>query len=253
MKVFTTITWDIETLAILESQHCEYSGPIEKCCGATGAQQAAQANLTKVADLLRTSFQTIFGTNQNILSTLVKSLTPTTQAGPNAYGYSPAEDAARRTQATEQIEAGGRNATNATRNAVAGAGGMNLPSGSEAAVEAGLAQNQAYQEAGAQLGITEQGYEVGRENYFKSVSELAGAPGQLESPSTAAGNAATGAGSQQMQGANDIAAAQQAWEAPVAGIIGSVAKAAIPGAALLGANPLAPAGTVPGAGTFIDT
>lgn len=225
-------------------------------CGASGQQKAAQANEVKVGDLLRTDMQLVFGKNQNLLDTLTKALSPTVQAGPNAYGFSPGQDAAMRTQATEQISQAGANATNATRNAVAARGGMNLPSGSEAAIESGLAQNQANQQAAAQLGITEKGYEAGRQNYFQSVSDLAGAPGELENPATSAGNAAMGAANTQMQGATDITNANNAWMAPVGAIFGSVAKGAVPLLGNLGSNPLAPAGSIPAAangGTFIDT
>jgi hypothetical protein len=104
---------------------------------------------------------------------------------------------------------------------------MNLPSGSEAAIESGLAENEAQQQSAAQLGITEQGYEVGRQNYFQSVSDLASAPGALENPATQAGTAATGAASSQMQGATDIANADQAWMAPVGGMIGGAAGLAL--------------------------
>ncbi len=225
-------------------------------CGATGGQTAAQANEVKISDLLTQDFQTVFGTNQNLLNTLTKSLSPTVQAGPNQYGFSPGQDAAMRTQATEQIGAASQNATNSVRGAVAGQGGMNLPSGSESAIESGLAQNESFQQAGAQLGITEKGYEAGRENYFQSVGDLAQAPGQLENPATSAGTAAMGGAQGQMQGATDIANANNAWIAPVAGMIGSVAGAAIPHIPSFGGGGgLAPAGSIPAAangGTFID-
>lgn len=196
-------------------------------CGASGQQKAAQANEVKVSDLLRTDMQLVFGKNQNLLDTLTKSLSPTVQAGPNQYGYAPGQDAAMRTQAKEQLAAAGQQATNATRNAVAAQGGMNLPSGSEEAIEAGLAQSQANQQAIAQLGITQQGYEAGRQNYFQSVSDMASAPGQLENPATQAGVAASGAAGQQMQGATDITNANNAWMAPVGGMIGAVGGAAL--------------------------
>lgn len=173
--------------------------------------------------------QLVFGKNQNLLDTLIKALSPTVQAGPNQYGFAPGQDAAMRTQATEQIAQAGANATNATRNAVAAHGGMSLPSGSEAGIESSLAQNQANAQAGAQLGITEKGYEAGRENYFQSVSDLAGAPGQLENPATSAGNAASGSAGQVMQGANDITQANNAWIAPISGMIGAVGGGALGG------------------------
>src|SRR5258706_5944922 len=224
MKIYTHIVFDMESGVVLNSDHYEYSGDVELACGATGGQKTAQANEVKVSDLLRTDMQLVFGKNQNLLDTLTKALSPTVQAGSSQYGFSPTEDAARRTQATQQIAAAGQNATNATRNAVAGQGGMNLPSGSEAAIESELAQNQANAQASAQLGITAQGYEAGRENYFRSVSDLGGAPGQLENPATNAGNAAMGAARTQMQSATHLTKPNNAWMSAVVGLLGGVAK-----------------------------
>src|SRR5258706_1863401 len=253
MKIYTHIVFDMESGVVLNSDHYEYSGPVQKCCGATGGQKTAQANEVKVSDLLRTDMQLVFGKNQNLLDTLTKALSPTVQAGSSQYGFSPTEDAARRTQATQQIAAAGQNATNSVRSAVAASGGMNLPSGSETAIESSLAQNQANAQAQAQLGITEQGYQAGRQNYFQSVSDLAGAPSQLEPPAPSAGSAAMGAAGQQMQGATDIANANNAWIAPVASMIGAVAGGALGN--IGGGSGLAKAGSIPAAsdGTFIDT
>ena len=225
---YRQIIWNMETLEITSRIPSSYSGPADKLCGATGAQKTAQANEMKVSDLLTSDFQKIFSGNDNILQSITGALEPVVNAGPNQYGFSSAEDAALRTQATDTLAAAGRNTTNAVRSAVAANGGMNLPSGSEAAIEGSLAESEANKQAEAQLGITEKGYETGRENFFKSEGALASAPGALENPATAAGSAAEGAAGAAMQGATDIATAQNAWIAPVAGAIGAVGAAAMP-------------------------
>src|SRR5204862_1344023 len=110
-----------------------------------------------------------------------------------------------------------------------GGGNITLPSGSQDAINAMLAQGSAEKQAESQMAITQQGYETGRENYFKSV-ELAGAlPGELENPATAAGGAALSGAEAQEKGANDITAANNAWMAPVAGMLGSLGGAALGG------------------------
>lgn len=198
-------------------------------CGASGQQKQAYSNIKSISDSLRGAFQTIFAGNMNILNNLESSLAPSIRGGPSGYGFSPNEDAARRTQATEQIAQSGAQATNAVRSSLAAQGGGNtfLPSGSEAAINAGLAQNTAQEQAQAQIGITQQGYETGRENYFQSVGLAGALPGQLENPAISAGDAAVGGGKAQEQAASDIAQANNAWIAPVAGMIGAVGGAAL--------------------------
>src|SRR5260370_3723237 len=101
-------------------------------CGASSQQKDAYGNITSLENMLRGDFSTIFGENQGILKNLEASLNPSIQGGPNAYGFSTGEDAARRSQATEQIAAAGSQAANAVRSGAASRGGGNmlLPSGS---------------------------------------------------------------------------------------------------------------------------
>lgn len=231
MRTARKIVWNMETCEIIARFGVEdYFGPTDRCCGATGAQKEAQSNEMKISDLMTSDFQSIFGTNTNILKSISGALTPVVNAGPNQYGFNASEDSALRTQATDTIAAGNRNATNALRSSLAaqggGTGGM-LPSGSTAALEGDLAEAEAQKQSDAQLGITEKGYDTGRANFFGAESALAGAPGALENPETAAGSAAEGAAQGAMGGATDIANANNAWMAPVGGIIGAVGGAAL--------------------------
>jgi len=198
-------------------------------CGASSQQKEAFGTIKTLENTLRGDFQTIFGENQGILNMLEGSLAPQVRGGPGAYGFSASEDAARRGQATEQIAQAGSQAANAVRSAVASRGGGNtfLPSGSQEAIDAALAQDTAVKQAEAQLGITEQGYETGRENYFKSLALAGALPGELENPATRAGYVALGGAEAQEKGAEAITQANQAWMAPVAGMLGAVGGAAI--------------------------
>src|SRR5438094_4580340 len=198
-------------------------------CGASKQQKDAFGNEVSLENTLRGDFQTIFAGNQNILSMLEGSLAPAVSGGSSQYGFSAGEDAARRGQSTESISQAGTQAANVVRSAAASRGGGNtfIPSGSQDEIDAALAQNTATKQAEAQMGITEQGYETGRENYYKSVALAGAAPGELENPATSAGHLALGGATAEEQGANDITQANNAWMAPVAGMLGAVGGAAI--------------------------
>lgn len=200
-------------------------------CGPSQGMKMAAAQQQSTANLMTKDFENIFGENQNILGSITDALTPIVKAGASQYGFSDAEDAALRTQATAQNASGARNATNAVRSAMASRGGGNiyLPTGSEAAIEAELANSQAQQQANSQLGITEKGYDTGRANFFGAEGALAGAPGQLEAPITSSGSAAMGAQQGAYTAASDINQAKNAWVAPVAGAIGTLVGGPIGG------------------------
>jgi hypothetical protein len=232
MKIYTKICWDMETLRVIHTDGYEYSGPVDLTCGASKEQKMAFANETKISNLLRENFQTFTGANEAILKNLTDTLTPIETAGPSQFGMSAEQTAAERTMAGETLASAGAQAANSVRGALASRGGGTsyLPSGSEAAILGTLAQDTAVKEAEAQSRITERGYDIGRQNFEFATQGLMKAPGELENPVTGAGGGAAGAAGEAMKGASDIAAANQAWMAPVAGIIG----AAIP--KLLGAG-----------------
>jgi hypothetical protein len=232
MKTYNKFVWDSRTLKLVGSEirHQDYQGPVERFCGASSQQKSAFADEQKTAGMLRDNLAEFAGTNQGILKDLMAELTPIASAGPGQFGFSPAEETALRTSATENLAAASRNATNSYRSAMASAGGGNLhlPSGSEAAINASLAEDAASKQAAAQLGITEKGYDIGRQNWEMATQGLASAPGQLENPVTSAGNAAVGGGQVEQSGAQAITDANNAWMAPVAGLIGGVAGGLIP-------------------------
>lgn len=222
-KITTKIVLNFETGEVLEHRWYNYFGPIELACGASSQEKGAFANEQKVSGLLTSAFQQVMGTNMNILDSLTGALKPIVSAGADQFGFTPAEEAARRTEATERLASAGGQATNAVRSAEASRGGGNvyLPSGSEASIEASLAQDTAQKEATAQLDITKQGYDVGRQKFFEATNLLAEAPGKLEGPITGMGSAAESAAASELKGGEAITAANRAWEGPVAGLIGA--------------------------------
>lgn len=237
MFVSTKIVIDVETSRVLEHQGYDYNGSVDFCCGASQGQKMANADLRKTSKLMDYSFQQIMGENLSILGKIRGALEPIVKGGASQYGFSPAEDAARRTQATAELARASRSASGAVRSALSSRGGGNilLPSGSEASIESDIAQQEAYAQANAQLGITEKGYETGRENFFRGTGMLAAAPGELESPITSAGGAAVSGAQAREKSEDAITAANRAWMKPVAGLIGGLAGA-IPGLGALGAG-----------------
>jgi hypothetical protein len=232
MKISTKIVWNIESGAVIERHTYDYSGPIALLCGASDQEKAAFANEQKISNLLTTNFQEFAGKDSAILDNMIKSLSPIQAAGPSQFGLTPVAEAAERTSAAENISAAGAQASNAVRSAMASRGGgmSYLPSGSEAEIVGTIAQDTAVKEALAQSNITAKGFDIGRQNWEFATEGLTKAPGALESPITqAGGEAVTGAG-QEQKGAEAITAANQAWMAPVAGIIGAGVKAATAGA-----------------------
>lgn len=224
MKIYTSITLNIETLKVLSSSSYEYKGPLDLACGPSTAMKTAAAQQESTAGMMNKDFQTIFGTNTNILDSISDALTPVVEKGPGQYGFTDAEDAAIRTQATAANASASQQATNAVRSAQAARGGGNMliPSGSEAAIEGALAESQAQKQADTQLGITQKGFDTGRENFFNAESRLASAPGFLENPITSSGEAAIGAGKDAYDAASQIQQAQNAWIAPTLGLAGAV-------------------------------
>jgi len=200
-------------------------------CGASPQQKEAFANETKVSGILTNQLQQFAGQNQEILNSLTSALTPIEEAGPEQFGFAPAEAAAMRTDVAEQLNAGAAQTANAVRGALASRGGGTtyLPSGSEASILGTLAQDTAVKEAEAQAGITQKGYDIGRQNWQFATEGLMKAPGELEAPINQAGGAAVGAAEGAMSGANAITAANQAWMQPVGAIIGATVKGATGG------------------------
>ena len=232
MKIYTKITWDLETLRVVSRDGWEeYSGPVELACGASSQEKSAFANEQKISNLLTANFQEFAGKNSAILDNMIKTLSPISENGPSQFGMSPAQEAAERTSTAENLAGAGAQAANAVRGALASRGGGTtyLPNGSEAAIEGTLAQDTAVKEALAQSRITERGYDLGRQNWEFATEGLMKAPGELENPVNSAGSVATGGAEAEQKGAADITSANQAWMAPVAGIIGAGLKAATAG------------------------
>ena len=105
----------------------EYSGPVEfaKAEGPSGAQQNIAQQQQQFYGTLQSDFGQQFANQNNILNTLNKSLSPIVNAGIGQYGYTNAEDAAMRNQASSGTAGAYQNAKRATGEAQAAQGGGN--------------------------------------------------------------------------------------------------------------------------------
>lgn len=163
---------------------------------------------------LQSDYAQQFKGQSAILSQLQNSVSPILAAGINQYGYSKPEDAALRTQADEGTAASYQKAKQAVGEQMSGIGGGNvyLPSGTEAGINANIATAAAGDQASKQLGITQAGYDQGRQNYLQASNILGNVSAQMD-PLGYAGQAGS-AGNSAFGSANKVneenLAAQQA-------------------------------------------
>ena len=225
MKIYTKLVFDIETLALLDSEWYEYEGPIAEAKGAS-PQETSIANLSSgLAQTLTANYNTMFAGQTAILGSLNSGLEKVFQAGANQYGFSPAEDTALRTQATEGTANYYNQALTATNQAFGAKGGGNAPgtfSGPQSQAQTSLAASTAATESAEQLGITQKGYDVGRQNYWAASAAL-GNTANLYNP-TAYSNSANSAAGSAFGMANTVNQQNQAaspWPA-LAGVAGGV-------------------------------
>lgn len=197
MYIYTKLRLDFEG-NVIEQEGYEYTGPMAFCKGASKeekAQAAQQAELSKrqsaFFDVMTASYNKMFAGQTAILATLEKTFRPILAAGPNQYGLSAAEDRAIRTQASEATAQSYKMAKQAVAEGQAAqTGDAFIPKGSDAQVKAQLASAAAAQESQQQLGITQKGYEVGRQQFGAAASALSGVAQQM-SPTAFAGQAST--------------------------------------------------------------
>lgn len=231
MRVTTKIVFDIAG-NVLEHEWHEYDGPVAECKGGADKNETDIAGSQKdFMNQLMGNYATQFGNQSAILKSISDSVTPTLLAGPNQFGYSKQQEGALRTQASEGTAGAYKMAKQATGESLAAVGGGNvfLPSGVKAGLTAQNANAAAALESNQQLGITNQGYELGRQNYGNAIGALSNVASQY-SPLGYAG-AGTGAGEAAFGSANKVydqnLASNQGFWGEIGGIGGGLAGAII--------------------------
>lgn len=197
--------------------------------GASGTEKLLSQSESNFSQGLMANYQKQFSGQQAILGQLKSAFAPIVAQGINQYGFAPAEDSALRTQATEGTAKQYQNAKQATGEALAAAGGGNtvLPSGTAAGLQANNAIAAAGQESSQQLGITEKGYDQGREDFLQAASGLSGVSAQLN-PLGYAG-AATTANKTGFDEAQTVNEEEQAAKSQMWSTIGGLAGGALGG------------------------
>lgn len=201
-------------------------------CGPSDDQQQLEDEQTQFYATLQQRDQTEFGEQQAILQQMQSIYAPILQAGPNADGFSPAEENDLKTQSTEQTAANFSQAKKALgeQQSADGGGDTYLPSGVKTEQDEQLDSSAEALRSQEELGIKQAGYAQGYTEFTNATSALDTAAG-LEDPNAGAA-AATSAGSAADTEANAIAAQGESWMAPVFGAIGAVGGAAT-GAAIM--------------------
>ena len=233
MKIYTSIVyqWKGTHYERVKESSYQYDGPVDKCCGATNAQNEQEQATTQAFQTAGTQAQAIFGASSTAFNDLIKSYAPTVAAGPSQLGFSQQEKATLDSSAITQtgIEAKNEKAalgnTEATQ---AGSGGQGPvgPGGATVGADLSLTENAGNQTATELSQIQQQDYAVGRTNYQNAVQGLAGAP-SVFNPATSATGAETGAGESATTATQNVASAQQSGWQLAAGALGGIAGAAL--------------------------
>jgi len=207
-----------------------WTGYVLLCKGASSSETNIANQQSSFYSTLQNDYKTQFTNQNNILNTLNKSLSPIINAGVGQYGFSNAEDAAMRTQSTAGTASAYKSAKQASGEAQASQGGGDtfIGSGVKAQTNAQLANSAASTEANQQLGITEQGYQTGRSNYFNAVGQeqnVANAynPSGYASAANSAGSSAFGS-AQEVNKENQSGSAWGQIGGTLGGIAGTVAN-----------------------------
>lgn len=179
------------------------------------AQEKAQAAFT---DTLRSSFSTAFGKSQSILDTLTKTLT---DAINNPKGFDPRTLALMKSNASDQVAAGTRNAQVAAGNAMAARGGSELGSGVNAQIAGSIAGSGEAERARELSGIDIQSGLLQNENYWRGIQGLTGVA-QAENPTGLASAANEGAGKVADLSHAVLASQQAGWQNAM-GIVSGIA------------------------------
>jgi hypothetical protein len=182
MFITTSATFLISTGEPISREGFQYDGPIELACGGGPSQQQQQLAAAQQAfyGTMTNSYAQTFAGQQNILTSLQNAWKPILAAGPGQYGFTSAEDAAMRSQATQGTAATYAQASTALNANLAAKGGNGfIPSGENAQLNASVAEAAANQQSSENLGITEAGYAQGRANFNAASAAMGGVAAEL--------------------------------------------------------------------------
>lgn len=176
-------------------------------CGTSSGQEGALASDQAFQKTLTSNYAKEFGQNQTLMNNLTTNLGGIISAGPGQQGFTAPELAAKNSQAINSAAA-----SNQKLQTVIGENGAK--SGGAPGVESGVQQAERASAATAvdtglnntEANITNENYDVGRQNYFNAVGAQEKAPGAFEDPTNQMAGEVTGANNATAGQANQNAA-----------------------------------------------
>jgi len=250
-RYFYKIIIDSDTLRTLYRVPSSYSGPawLMKASDAQTQLEQSQSDFYKT---LSSAYATQFAGQSAILSSLTtafqpllslggqiaSTFSPILQVGPGQKGFTPEEETAMRTSASDANANAFQSAQIAAQNSNQSGGNELLPSGAAAQINADINARAANQEATAQNQITQANYAVGRQNFTNAASILGGLSTgttkgllditKLQSPVDYA-KATTQTGNTAFGQATTIQQENSAWQGELGGALGGIAASFLGG------------------------
>ena len=200
MKMLRRVVIDIETGQILDRVFENYLGPWAHCGGPSAEAKANENAQTNFYNTMVDEQSETFAQQQDILSQIQAVSAPILAAGPDQYGFTPAEDQALRSSVINNSAQQTQNAVNATelQQKQASGGTPVLPTGAgeEATLQAEELGGQNTANALSQEKLA--GYQQGSTNYGQALAALTGnasllSPTSYAGATSSAGSNATGA------------------------------------------------------------
>jgi len=245
MRISTKVIIHIPSGRVLRREGYDYTGPLA-LCKASDAQTQLEQSQSDFYKTLSSAYATQFAGQQQILSSLTSAFQPLLSlggqiaqtfqpilaAGPGQAGFTPTEEAAMRTSASDANANAFQSAQIAAQNSNQSGGSELLPSGAAAQINADVNARAASQEATAQNQITQANYAIGRQNFSQAANILGGLNTQATNTLTDTSKifdplgfakTATQTGTDAFGQATTIQQENSAWEGEVGGALGGIA------------------------------
>ncbi len=196
-------------------------------CGSTDQQSDIAGEQQAFYKQLQSQYQQEYGNFSGILAKLQSTFEPILAAGPNQEGFSAAEKTNLETQATTKTAGNYDKALQAANEGMNAEGGGDTfaPSGAKEAVRGQIASAGAAEQSQLDQAITSADYDQGRNN-FLTAAQVLGSTASMQNP-VGIGGVTNNAGGEAMQGANDVATADNAFWGSVMGALGGAAGTAL--------------------------
>ena len=234
MRVTTKISWDIETMSVVEIVSSDYTGPWE-LLKESEAEKQAQAQQQAFSQQLMETYNTQFQEQQAIL----KTITPQLEAmATNPEGFGSTEYAALQAQIINDTGAQFSNAAKTEAQNFATTNEAGLPSGVQASVQAELAGAAAGQVSAQSTGLAVANEQLKQQQQQFALSTLGGESSAIGSEAGQTAGQVNSGTNAAFNEASTIYNQGSMWKNILGGLAGSAINAgttmlgmAVPGAA----------------------